>query len=380
MSHSKNHSPHLLDPVDLGPYHLPNRVVMAPLTRMRAGDGNIPRDLNAEYYRQRSDAGLIISEATPVSPYGYGYADTPGIHTPQQAAGWRKVVDAVHAKGGRIFLQLWHVGRMSHPDLQPDGAQPVAPSALASTGQAVTREGPKPHAMPRALETAEVSGIVGEFERGARLAVSAGFDGVEIHGANGYLLEQFLSDGANKRSDAYGGSLANRARFALDVTEAVVGVWGADRVGYRLSPASQVGGIEIADRWGTYAYLVERLDQFGLAYLHFVEPRVNGSASVEQPDDELQSARFRPLISAATRLISAGGHDRASGEAAIASGGADLIAYGRHFIANPDLVERFRLDAPLNPYDRSTFYGGDVQGYTDYPFLEPAVAAHPLQG
>ena len=374
MSQTKNTSLHLLEPVRLGPYELQNRIVMAPLTRMRAGERNVPRALNAEYYRQRAGAGLIISEATPVSPYGYGYADTPGIHTPEQAVGWRQVVDAVHAEGGRIFLQLWHVGRMSHPDLQPGGGQPVAPSALASDGEAVTRQGLKPHTLPRALETAEVKGIVEEFERGARLGLAAGFDGVEIHGANGYLLEQFLADGANQRTDAYGGSLANRARFPLEVAEAVVGVWGPQRVGYRLSPANRVGGIQIEDRWGTYAYLVERLGGLGLAYLHFVEPRINGSSLVEHPDEALRSARFWPFLSGDTRLISAGGHTRESGEAAVASGEADLVAYGRSFIANPDLVERFRLGAPLNPYDRSTFYGGDVRGYTDYPFLEPALA------
>ena len=373
MPHT-NFSQHLLEPVSIGPYELPNRVVMAPLTRRRAGIGNAPRDLNVQYYRQRAGAGMIVSEATVVEPRGYGYADTPGIYTREQAAGWRKIVDAVHAEDGRIFLQLWHVGRMSHPDLQPGGAQPVGPSALASDGEAATADGPKPHSLPRALETAEVHDIVGRFEQGARLALETGFDGVEIHGANGYLLEQFLADGANQRNDAYGGSLENRARFALEVTEAVTGVWGPDRVGYRLSPANRFGGVQMQDRWETYSHLVRQLDRFGLAYLHFVEPRVNGNASVFSPDADLQSARFRPLISSPTRLVSAGGHTRESGEAALAAGEADLIAFGRSYIANPDLVERFRLDAPLNPYDRSTFYGGDVQGYTDYPFLGQTAA------
>jgi N-ethylmaleimide reductase len=340
---------------------------MAPLTRMRAHmPGNIPRELNAEYYTQRAEAGLIISEATPVSTTGYGYYGTPGIHTEAQAKGWTLVTRAVHAAGGRIFLQLWHVGRQSHSDLQPNGALPVAPSAISAGGQAYTKDGPKPNPVPRALSLEEIPGIVADFARGAALARQAGFDGVEIHGANGYLLEQFLSDHANQRTDIYGGPLENRARFFLEVVEAVVSAWDGERVGVRISPSNTFGGIEHTDRWGTYSYLVEKLNAFHLAYIHLVEPRVAGNIDIA-PEHDLGSDRFRPLIT--SKLISAGGHTQESGNKTIAAGHADLIAYGRNFIANPDLVERFREDAPLNRYDRSTFYGGTEKGYTDYPTL-----------
>lgn len=364
----------LFTPLELGPLTLPNRVIMAPLTRMRAGmPGNIPRELNAEYYRQRAGAGLIISEATPVSPRGHGYFHTPGIHTEAQARGWKLVTNAVHQAGGRIFLQLWHVGRQSHNDLQPGGELPVAPSALGTGSQSPTEPGVvKDHPVPRALETDEIPGIVEEFRRGAALAKLAGFDGVEIHGANGYLLEQFLSDSSNHRTDAYGGSLENRARFILEVTEAVVSVWGGDRVGIRLSPANTFGGIATTNRFETYRYLVEKLNRFGLAYMHFVEPRIAGNVDLEQFDDSLASRHFRPHITGDTKLIAAGGLDFESGQEAVASGNADAVAYGRSFIANPDLPRRFAVGAPLNPYNRDTFYGGGPEGYTDYPFLEEA--------
>jgi len=362
----------LLTPVRLGPLELPNRVVMAPLTRMRAHmPGNIPWELNAEYYCQRAEAGLIISEATPVSATGHGYYATPGIHTEEQAEGWKIVTRAVHEAGGRMFLQLWHVGRQSHNDLQPGGALPVAPSAISPGGEAFTKDGPKPNPMPRALKLEEIPGVVAAFARGATLAKAAGFDGVEIHGANGYLLEQFLSDHANQRTDIYGGPLENRARFFLEVVTAVVGVWGGDRVGVRISPSNTYGGIEHTDRWDTYSYLVEKLNAFGLAYIHLVEPRIAGNVDID-PQHDLGSDRFRPLITGDTKLISAGGHTQKSGNETIADGHADLIAYGRNFIANPDLVERFRENGPLNRYDRSTFYGGTEKGYTDYPFLTPA--------
>ena len=358
----------LLTPVHLGSLHLPNRVVMAPLTRMRAHmPGNIPWELNAEYYRQRADAGLIISEATPVSAYGHGYYATPGIHTDEQAEGWKLVTKAVHEEGGRMFLQLWHVGRLSHTDLQPGGVLPVAPSAIAPGGQAYTKDGPKTNPTPRALELDEIPGIVEDFRRGAARARQAGFDGVEIHGANGYLLEQFLSDHANQRTDIYGGSLENRARFFLEVVAAVVEEWGSHRVGVRISPSNTFGGIEHTDRWATYRYLVGKLNAFQLAYIHLVEPRVAGNIDID-PLHDLGSDRFRPLLSGDTKLIAAGGYTQQTGNLAIAAGHADLIAYGRNFIANPDLVERFRDNAPLNPYDRSTFYGGTEKGYTDYPF------------
>jgi N-ethylmaleimide reductase len=364
-------APDLFTPLELGAITLPNRILMSPLTRMRAGmPGNVPRELNAEYYRQRSTAGLIISEATPVSPRGHGYFNTPGIHTAAQVDGWKLVTQAVHEAGGRMFLQLWHVGRQSHNDLQPNGELPVAPSALASNGQSPVAPGVmRNHPVPRALDTSEIPIIVEEFRHGAELAMLAGFDGVEIHGANGYLLEQFLSDHANIRTDKYGGSLGNRARLMLEVTTAVTSVWGGNRVGIRLSPANTYGDIAHVDRFGTYAHVLRELNQFKLAYIHLVEPRIAGSSDLTQFDAGLSSIRLKPFVSGDTRLISAGGHTLASGTDAVHRGEADAIAWGRQFIANPDLVERFRYNAPLNRYDRESFYGGTEKGYTDYPFL-----------
>lgn len=361
----------LFTPLELGPILLRNRIVMAPLTRMRAQmPGNIPWELNAEYYRQRAAAGLIISEATPVSPRGHGYHHTPGIHTEAQAEGWKLVTRAVHKANGRIFLQLWHVGRQSHNNLQPGGEPPVAPSAIAGAGQAHVSPGVvKDYPVPRALETGEVAEVVEEFRRGAELAKQAGFDGVEIHGANGYLFEQFLSDAANHRADQYGGSLANRARFLFEVAEAVASVWRANRVGIRLSPANTYGGTTFSDRSGTYQYVVRELNRFGLAYLHFVEPRVAGNTDLKQFDDSLSSRNFKPLITGDTKLISAGGQNFQTGNFAVASGEADAIAYGRLFISNPDLPQRFASGGSLNPYQRESFYGGSEVGYTDYPFL-----------
>jgi N-ethylmaleimide reductase len=357
----------LFEPLAIGKLTLPNRVFMAPLTRMRAQmPGNVPQKLNAEYYRQRASAGLIISEATPVSPRGHGYFHTPGIHTEAQAAGWRLVTGVVHQAGGKIFQQLWHVGRMSAKELQPDGELPVAPSAIAAGGQSPVAPGVmKDHPVPRALATREIAGVVAEFHRGAELAQSAGFDGVEIHAANGYLIEQFLADGANQRTDRYGGVVANRARFLLEVTEAVVSVWPSAQVGIRLSPANTFGGITNSDRLGTYTYVVKELNRFQLGYLHFVEPRVSGTQDMDKFDAALASRRFRPLISGDARLISAGGHTLDTA----ASGDADAVAFGRTFIANPDLPRRFAENAPLNPYHRDSFYGGTEKGYTDYPSL-----------
>ena len=369
----------LFTPLPLGPLTLPNRLLMPALTRMRARmPGNLPWALNAEYYRQRASAGLIITEGTPVSPRGHGYYHTPGIHTEAQAEGWQLVTEAVHAAGGRIFLQLWHVGRQSHNDLQPNGAAPVAPSAIAGIGQAHVAPGvQKDYPLPRALTTTEVAATVGEFRRGAELAQQAGFDGVELHGANGYLIEQFLSDNSNHRTDQYGGSLANRVRFLLEVTEAVTSVWRADQVGVRLSPANTYGGSEPSDRLGTYRHVVRELNHFGLAYLHFVEPRVAGNQDLLHFDDALSSRHFRPLITGQTKLFSAGGHSLESARAALVSGEADAIAFGRAFIANPDLAYRLATGAPLNRYHRETFYGGTAAGYTDYPALKPAGAAVP---
>lgn len=367
----------LFTPLDLGPLTLSNRLIMPPLTRMRASmPGNIPWKLNAKYYRQRASAGLIITEGTPVSPRGHGYYHTPGIHTQAQAEGWKLVTEAVHEAGGKIFLQLWHVGRQSHNDLQPGGAAPVAPSAIAGVGQAYVAPGvQKDYPLPRALTTGEVAATVEEFRRGAELAQQAGFDGVELHGANGYLIEQFLSDNSNHRTDQYGGTLANRSRFLLEVVQAVTSVWNADQVGVRLSPANTYGGSEPSDRFGTYRHVVRELNRFGLAYLHFVEPRVAGNKDLLHFDDALSSRHFKPLITGKTKLFSAGGHTLESGQAAVASGEADAIAFGRAFIANPDLPRRLATGAPLNRYQRETFYGGAEAGYTDYPALQPASEA-----
>lgn len=355
----------LFTPIQLGRYTLPNRIIMAPLTRCRAGEGNVPTSLNVDYYRQRASAGLIISEASQVSQQGQGYPATPGIYSPEQIAGWKLVTDAVHQQNGRIFLQLWHVGRSSHSSFQPGGALPVAPSAIAIEGELLTDQGMKPYETPRALERDEISGIVEQFRQGAENALEAGFDGVEIHGANGYLLDQFLRDGANKRTDDYGGSIENRARLQLEITEAVVGVWGNDRVGIRLSPSSTFNGMSDSNPEATFGYLVEQLNRFNLAYLHLLEP---GESDLRHGGHAVPTAYFRPIYRG--NLMANWDYDQAKANAAIASGSADLISFGKAFIANPDLPERFKLNAPLNPPDPDTFYGGGEHGYTDYPTLK----------
>ncbi|MGP1383600.1 MAG: alkene reductase [Thainema sp.] len=357
----------LFTPVQLGRYTLPNRMVMAPLTRNRAGEGNVPHEMNAEYYRQRASAGLIISEASQVAPQGLGYPNTPGIYSDEQVEGWKKVTQAVHDAGGKIFLQLWHVGRISHPDLQPNGELPVAPSAIKPAGEASTYEGMKPFVTPRALETEEIPGIVEQYRLGAQNALAAGFDGVEIHSANGYLLDQFLRNGTNQRTDRYGGSVENRARLLLEVTQAVVDVWGGDRVGIRLSPSGSFNDMSDSDPATLFRYVAEQLNGFDLAYIHIIEPRIDDVNNVN-----IGSAFFRPIYNGT--IIAAGGFDRESGNEELATGNADLIAYGRLFISNPDLPKRFELKAPLNDYDRDSFYGGDEQGYIDYPFLEETAA------
>jgi len=354
----------ILSPFQLGPLTLPNRVVMAPMTRNRAGPGNVPGAMNATYYAQRASAGLIVSEATQVSPQGVGYPGTPGIHSAAQVAGWTLVTDAVHGAGGRIFLQLWHVGRISHPSLQPDGALPVAPSALAPAGQAMTREGMKPFVTPRALETAEIAGIVEDYRRGARNARAAGFDGVELHGANGYLVDQFLRDSTNHRTDRYGGGAANRARFLVEVMEALVGEWGAARVGVRLAPTNPFNDIADSNPAATFATAVGELNRFGLAYLHIVEPIASDPvAAGETPDLPF----FRKIWRGA--LIGNKGYDLNRANAAIRDGVADLVSFAALFLANPDLPERLRRGGPFNPPDRKTFYGGTTAGYVDYPVL-----------
>jgi len=352
----------IFSPLRLGPSQLPNRIVMAPMTRNRAGRGNAPGPLNATYYAQRASAGLIISEATQISPQGLGYPGTPGIHSAEQIAGWKGVADAVHAAGGRMFLQLWHVGRISHPSLQTDGALPVAPSAIAPAGQAMTVDGMEPFVTPRALDTSEMAGIVKDYRHAARNAHAAGFDGVELHGANGYLIDQFLRDGANRRTDRYGGDALNRARFLIEITEAVVGEWGAERVGVRLSPTNPFNDMRDSNPAATCATAVGELNRFGLAYLHVVEPAAGDPVPAgEAPDIRFFRKRWRGA------LIGNKGYDLARANAVIRDGCADLVSFAVHFLANPDLPIRFRRGGPFNPPDRKTFYGGAAAGYTDYP-------------
>jgi N-ethylmaleimide reductase len=364
----------LFTATSIGPLSLEHRVVMAPLTRMRSSEGNVPNALMAEYYAQRSTpGGLIIAEATPVSPYGFGYAGSPGIFTQAQVEGWREVVSAVHDKGGVIFLQLWHVGRQSHALLQPGGVDPVAPSAIQAEGDAYAPSGPVPFGVPRALEIAEIPAIIEAFRQGAELARQAGFDGVEIHGANGYLPDQFLQDGTNKRSDAYGGPIQNRARLLLEITAAAISVWGEGRVGVRLSPSSSYGSMHDSNPKATFGYVTEQLDRLGLAYLHVVEPRIKGNETIDENAEPVAVQHLRTLFKGS--IIAAGGFNRQSAETLVAQGHADMVAFGRAFIANPDLPRRFREDIPLNAYDRDTFYGGDAGGYTDYPFVDEQSAS-----
>jgi len=355
--------------VSFGPYRLANRIVMAPLTRSRAGADGVPSSLMAEYYAQRASAGLIIAEGTNILPQGRGYAFTPGLYTAAQVEGWRRVTQAVHARGGRIFPQLWHVGRVSHPSLQPGGVLPVAPSAIRPNGTSYTEAGFQPCVTPRALESGEIPGIIQQYRDAARNALAAGFDGVEIHAANGYLIEQFLRDSTNKRTDAYGGSRENRARFLLEVIEAVTGVCGGERVGIRLSPLSTVNDIgPDSDPEATYGYVVERLNDFGLVYIHIIEGLTRGPREVPGGFD-LQNLRrsFKGLY------IANNGYDLALALEARRRNLADLVAFGRLYIANPDLVERLRVGARLNVPDQATFFGGGREGYIDYPTLTPAM-------
>lgn len=359
----------LFTPIQLGRYELPNRIAMAPLTRNRAGEGNVPLDIHVTYYRQRASAGLIISEATQVSPKGVGYPSTPGIHSQAQIEGWRRVVEGVHEQGGRIFLQLWHVGRVSHPSFH-DGDLPVAPSAIAPAGDVMTYDGMQPYVAPRALELDEIPGIIEQFRQGAKNALAAGFDGVEVHGANGYLLDQFIRDGSNKRTDAYGGSIANRSRLVLEVTQAAIDVWGADRVGVRLSPSHTFNDMSDSAPRATFGYVIKALNALNLAYLHLIEPN---EADRRHGGTLIPTQEFRPLYDG--NLMVNWDYDKAKGNEAIASGNAELVAYGKLFIANPDLPQRFKLDAPLNEPNPGTFYGGGEEGYTDYPTLAEQQAA-----
>ena len=365
----------LFKPLQLGALALPNRIVMPALTRMRAGPGGVPTELNAEYYAQRASAGLNIAEATAISVQGHGYPQMLGIHTAAQIAGWRLVTQAVHAKGGRIVLQIVHHGRWSHSSYNPDGSLPVAPSAIAPPGKAYTPTFEQlPYETPRALEAGELPSIVAGFRQAARNARQAGFDAVEIHGANGFLLDQFLQDGSNHRSDAYGGTIGNRARLLCEVVDGVIGDIGGDRVAVRLSPHGNLGGLSDSDTVPHFSHVIGELGKRGLAYLHLIEPRASSigfadDASVDSADN---ASLFRRLFDGP--MITAGGYSIAMGVEAVKAGRADAVAFGRMFIANPDLPERIRSSAALNAFDRSTSYGGGARGYTDYPLLHAEAA------
>ena len=368
----------LFQPLKLGRCTLAHRIVMAPLTRMRATPGtNAPNALNAEYYGQRATkGGLIICEASPVVASGTAGPNVPGIYSEAQVAGWKLVTDAIHARGGVAFLQLWHGGRISHSSLQPDGGLPQAPSAIPPSSGMILGADLKPHPFetPRALETSELPGIVAAYGQAARNAIAAGFDGVEIHGANGYLLEQFLQSRTNHRTDAYGGSIENRARLMLEATRAAVDAIGADRVGVRLSPYGRANDSGEGDPMPLYSYVIGELNKLGLAYLHLIEPRASGAGQREVDHQDVPSGceTVRPLWRGT--LMTAGNFKSDTASATVAKGHADAIAFGRFFISNPDLPELIRASADFRPYDRSTFYGGDARGYTDYAPLS-AVAA-----
>jgi N-ethylmaleimide reductase len=357
----------LFTPTRLGAIDVKNRIALAPLTRSRGGMDGLPSPLAVEYYRQRASAGLLITEATNISRQGRGYAYTPGIYTDAQVAAWKKVTDAVHAANGKIVMQLWHVGRMSHVSLQADGIAPVAPSALQAGGNVFTENGFEPPSMPRALETDEIAGIVEDYRQAAIRAKAAGFDGVEVHAANGYLLEQFLRDSTNQRTDLYGGSIENRAWLTLEVVDAVAGVWGAGRVGLRLSPLSTAIGDTPLDStpMDTHAYLARQLGARGLAFLHVVEGQLHGDTGGF--DNQALRAAF-----GSGAYIANNGYDRQRALDATASGQADMVAFGRAFIGNPDLVARLRVNAPLFDAPFSTYFGGGAEGYTEFELPKAA--------
>lgn len=353
----------------LGPLELPNLVIMSPLTRSRATQpGDVPSMMNAEYYRQRAGVGLIISEATQVSPQGKGYAFTPGIHSDAQVDGWRLVTDAVHEVGGHIHLQLWHVGRISRPELQPNGDTPVAPSPIRPTGAKTfisAESGMVDILEPRALEAAEIPGVVEQFRHGAENARRAGFDGVEIHAANGYLIDQFLRSGSNQRSDEFGGSVENRLRLPMMIVDAVIEVWGADRVGIRVSPTGSFNDMKDDDPLATYGELAKRLNERGIAYVEVVEDSFQGNHADGRPEDVIDAIR----AGYKGTYIANGGYDAEQARRRLTEGRCDLVSFGRPMISNPDLIERLRGDAPLSEWDANTFYGGGEHGYTDYPTL-----------
>lgn len=354
----------LFAPMTMGSIELANRVVMAPVTRSRYGDDGVPHELHATYYAQRATAGLIVAEATNISAQGRGYAATPGIWSDEQVAGWKKVTDAVHAAGGKIVSQLWHVGRFSNVALQPNGEAPVAPSAIQAEGNTYTADGFVPVSMPRALETEEIAGIIAQYEHAAENAKRAGFDGVEVHSANSYLLDQFLRDSTNRRTDQYGGSIENRARLTLEVTQAIVDIWGSERVGIRLSPVTPDAGNTPPDSnvMGLHGYLIQQLNKLNLAYLHFVEGATATSREVpEGVDMDALSAQFNgPFIGNNNYDLQMAVERRAQGK-------IDAVAFGRLFISNPDLVARLRHGAQLTIAPRESYYGGGAKGYTDWP-------------
>ena len=350
----------LFDPFQLGDLTLANRMVMAPMTRNRADENGVVPSMTVTYYQQRASAGLIVTESSRVSPEGVGYPFTPGIYTDAQAASWLRVTDAVHSVGGHAFVQLQHCGRISHPSLLPNNATPVGPSALRPAGQAITYTGMQDFVTPRALETREIPGIVKQFQRGAEMAKRAGFDGVEIHGANGYIIDQFLRDGSNRRTDAYGGSVQNRMRLLNEILDAVCAVWPARRVGVRLTPENSFNSMSDSDPRAHFGYFVEQLSPRSLAYVHVLEGDMMTKACAL--DYRVLRSKF------AGTYIANNGYDLVRAQTAVPSGAADLVAFGIPFLANPDLVRRYRENLPLNAADPSTFYGGSEAGYTDYPF------------
>ena len=351
----------LFSSYQLGNIELNNRIVMAPLTRNRAGKGLVPSEFAADYYAQRASAGLIITEATQVSPQAQGYQDTPGLYTTEQIDAWRKVTNAVHAKGGKIFVQLWHVGRISHVDLQPNGASPVAPSAIRADTKTFVNNTFTEVSEPRALELYEIPAIISDFRQAAANAITAGFDGVEIHAANGYLLEQFIKDGANQRTDIYGGSIENRARLLLEVVEAIVSEIGAHRTGVRISPVSPANAISCSDPQPQYNYITEQLNQLGIVYLHVVEGATGGPRNIAPFDYSAIRNRFEQTY------LANNGYDLELANDHLESDEADLFAFGKLFISNPDLVERLKHGLPLAELNPATLYGGGAEGYTDYP-------------
>ena len=353
----------LFEPYALGPLQLSNRAVMAPLTRSRATPEGVVKDMHVEYYRQRAGAGLIISEATNISPEARGYAYTPGIFSDEQVTAWKRVTDAVHDEGGKIVLQLWHVGRISHPDLQPGGALPVSASAVKPSGQAFTETGFKDHVEPRALETSELPRLIEDYVRATRNARAAGFDGVEVHSANGYLLDQFLRDSSNKRTDSYGGSIENRMRLPLEVLDAVIAAWDKDHVGIRISPVTDLGGSVDSDPQALFEAYVKEIEKRGPVYLHVIEGQTGGERDKNGFDYHALRQRF------SRTYMGNNDYDLDLAVKRLEAGEVDLVCYGKLFISNPDLVTRLRLGAPLNAYDHDTFYGGDERGFTDYPAL-----------